>query len=152
MQDVEVLAVQNLLDASGNQPQRAEVVTLLVTPQDAERLAAAIRLGALQIAMRGYDDRQTVSTTGVNSRELVGLPSIPFATQQSASSPTVKRVTTERLTQAKIRPEISVELMRNGKERQTVNFDQAASLMFHPQLGGATKPIETDPMQSDDSE
>jgi len=47
LQNVEVLAVQTVLESAGNEPQRSEVVTLLVTPSEAERLAATIRLGTL---------------------------------------------------------------------------------------------------------
>jgi pilus assembly protein CpaB len=151
LQDVEVLAVQNLLDSSGNEPQRAEVVTLLVTPQDAERLAAAIRLGALQIAMRGYADRQPVWTTGVDSRELVGLPPLPAAPQESSAINSSPRVVAIERTASKPRVGIAVELMRNGKERQTITFDRGTP-GFNPQLAGATNLIESDPPQSSDTQ
>ena len=125
LQDVQVLAAQTTLDAPSNEPQHAEVVTLLVTPKDAERLAAAIRLGTLQVAMRSYSDRQPIWTAGVNSRELLGLPpSLPAIQQSSGTVPARKAVPRQRLTLAK--PKILVEVMRNGKERQTLSFERAS--------------------------
>ena len=147
LQDVEVLAAQNTLDAPGNEPQRAEVVTLLVTPPDAERLAAAIRLGTLQVAMRSYADRQATWTSGVNSRELLGLPpSVPAQPEPPAGAPAQPRPSAivPARKAAPPKPQISIEVIRNGKERQSVNFSLTRSLVANPEM--AVDPPEGDPL------
>jgi pilus assembly protein CpaB len=144
LQDVEVLAAQTTLDAPNNEPQHAEVVTLLVTPKDAERLAAAIRLGTLQVAMRSYGDRQPIWTAGTNSRELLGLPpSLPAPQQSPTTTTTRKAVLRERLTLA--RPKILVEVMRNGKERQTISFERQAPSVINPEVRSAVDGVGADP-------
>jgi pilus assembly protein CpaB len=144
LQDVEVLAAQTTLDAPNNEPQHAEVVTLLVTPKDAERLAAATRLGTLQVAMRSYGDRQPISTAGINSRELLGLPpSLPVLQQSAGPMPVRKPVFRERLPLAK--PKILVEVMRNGKERQTVSFERSSPSMINHVVSSAVDGVGADP-------
>jgi pilus assembly protein CpaB len=138
LQDVEVLASQTKLDVPSNEPQHAEVVTLLVTPPDAERLAAAIRLGTLQVAMRSYSDRQPVQTVGVDARELLGLPSLPEPQQSPAIMPVQKMAAPRR--QIRARPEMSIEVIRNGKERQTVSFASTASPVANSGLSNAVDP------------
>jgi len=133
LQNVEVLAVQTALESTGNEPQHAEVVTLLVTPKDAERLAAAIRLGTLQLAMRSYGDQQAIWTAGIDSRELIGLPaSLPAQEQPRA----IMRV----LRPAAPKPQMSIEVIRNGKERQTVNFARTRALVANPEMPSAVDP------------
>jgi pilus assembly protein CpaB len=134
LQNVEVVAVQTTLEAPANEPQRAEVVTLLVTPSDSERLAAAIRLGTLQLAMRSYGDHQAVWTAGVDSRELLGLPASLPAQQQTPAMLPARNFTTPR-------PQITVEVIRNGKERQTVNFARTRSYAAAPEIAA----LATDP-------
>ncbi len=141
LQNVEVVAVQTVLEATGNEPQRAEVVTLLVTPTDAERLAAAIRLGTLQLAMRNYADQQAIWTPGIDSRELLGLPASLPAQQQSPATMPARNA-------APPKPAISVEVIRNGKERQTVNFTRSRSLAANPDMTSAVDPPGVDPGQA----
>jgi len=144
LQDVEVLATQTTLDSPNNEPQHAEVVTLLVTPKDAERLAAAIRLGTLQVAMRSYSDRQPIWTAGISSRELLGLPpNLPAPEQPPAPVFARKVVVRERLTFAK--PRVMVEVMRNGKERQTVSFERTTPSEINHGVSGALDGVATDP-------
>jgi pilus assembly protein CpaB len=145
LQNVEVLAVQTTLDSGGNEPQRADVVTLLVTPSDAERLAAAIRLGTLQLAMRSYADRQPIWTAGIDSRELLGLPANLPAPQQPPIIPPPPVHTA-----AAPKPEITVEVIRNGKELQTVNFDRTPSLTASSEMPSAVDPPGADPAHAGD--
>jgi pilus assembly protein CpaB len=127
LQNIQVVAVQTMLESSGNAPQRAEVVTLLVTPVEAERLAAATHLGTLQLAMRSYEDQQTIWTRGIDSRELLGLPASLPAPQQ------LPAVVRPRST-VRPKPAVSVEVIRNGKERQTINFARTRSLAANPEM------------------
>ena len=137
LQNIQVVAVQTMLESSGNAPQRAEVVTLLVTPVEAERLAAATHLGTLQLAMRSYEDQQTIWTRGIDSRELLGLPASLPAPQQ------LPAVVRPRST-APPKPAISVEVIRNGKERQTINFARTRSLAANPEMTAIVDPPAVD--------
>jgi pilus assembly protein CpaB len=133
LQNVEVLAVQTTLDSADNAPQHADVVTLLVTPSEAERLGAASHLGTLQLAMRNYSDQQTAWTAGVDTRELLGIPAtLPAQEQPSIKVPPPYT--------AVAKPQLSIEVIRNGKERQTVNFAQSRSLTAEPDLTSAIDP------------
>ncbi len=72
LQGIEVLGNDRSIerDAQG-EPQAIAVVTLLVTPEQAERLAAAESEGRLQLALRNQIDRDSVETRGVRPSELV---------------------------------------------------------------------------------
>jgi pilus assembly protein CpaB len=133
LQNVEVLAAQTTLDASSSEPQRAEVVTLLVTPSDAERLAAAIRLGTIQLAMRSYVDQQSVWTAGIDSHELLGEPASLTAQQPP---PAVIPARTAPMP----KPQISIEIIRNGKQRETVSFTRTRRFAANPEMSSIIDP------------
>jgi pilus assembly protein CpaB len=73
LQNITVLAVAQTLEAGPDQPREVKVVTLLVTPPQAERLAAASRLGTLTLAMRNFADDKELATSGVSVPALLGL-------------------------------------------------------------------------------
>ena len=137
LQNVEVLAVQTKLDSAGNEPQHADVVTLLVTPTDAERLAAAIRLGTLQLAMRSYADQQTAWTAGVNARELLGLPPVAERAQPQTITTQQQPVS---IKPAAPRPQLSVEVIRNGKERTMVSFAKPRAMPSNAEVSTLLDP------------
>jgi pilus assembly protein CpaB len=62
LQNIEVLAVAQTLESKDQQAQVARVVTLLVTPTQAEALANANQMGVLRLALRNYKDAQIVLT------------------------------------------------------------------------------------------
>ena len=53
------------------QPEVVKVVTLLVTPPDAEKLTLASREGLLRLAMRNYSDAKIVATSGIGLTDLL---------------------------------------------------------------------------------
>jgi pilus assembly protein CpaB len=55
----------------------ARVVTLLVTPSDAERLALAQTEGAIVLALRNPLDVEPVETSGARMNALIGAPPAP---------------------------------------------------------------------------
>ena len=71
LQNVEVLAVAQEVEKKKDEPELVKVVTVLVTPQDAERLALATREGVLHLAMRNYADTKIVLTSGTDVDELL---------------------------------------------------------------------------------
>lgn len=73
LQRVPVIAVGQEISREGGKPKRVTVVTLMVSPADAEKLALASR-NDIQLAMRNTLDRVRVSTVGATPVRLVGLP------------------------------------------------------------------------------
>jgi pilus assembly protein CpaB len=70
LDNVEVLAVAQDMDARETKPKIVKTVTLLVTPHQAERLAVAGGIGTLQLALRNYQDQRPVYTSGVLASQL----------------------------------------------------------------------------------
>jgi pilus assembly protein CpaB len=74
--NVQVLAAGTKIERDGtdkNKPMPVTVVTLLVNPDEAERLTLASSEGKIQLALRNPLDTATISTTGVRQSALLGL-------------------------------------------------------------------------------
>jgi pilus assembly protein CpaB len=67
--------------AKEGQPIPSTVVTLLVSPQDGERIALAASEGQLMLALRNPLDTTPTQTTGVRTAGLFGQPSAPAASK-----------------------------------------------------------------------
>ena len=77
MQNVKVLAVGQEVEANDQARMHANpatVATLLVSPQDSERLALASTEGRLLLTLRSWTDSLPVNTGGAVAEELVGDP------------------------------------------------------------------------------
>ena len=77
MQNVKVLAVGQEVEANDQARMHANpatVATLLVSPQDSERLALASAEGRLLLTLRSWTDSLAVNTGGAVAEELVGDP------------------------------------------------------------------------------
>ena len=107
LQDIEVVAVGENVDSAGQKSHPAKVITLLLRPGDAERLATAMHLGTLELAMRNYRDRDLVATRGVDTDQLLDIPP-PF-------SPAIRRAPVQFTAPG-------VEIIRDGKEHQRIEF------------------------------
>jgi pilus assembly protein CpaB len=119
LQDVEVLAIAQDIEQVGDKPQVVHVVTMLVTPDQAERLTLASGQGGLRLAMRNYDDKSVVATDGITVAQLLGAAPVaaPMAVQ-------------EHMVYAAPRPRprpVSVEVMRNGATTESVSFIRAGA-------------------------
>jgi pilus assembly protein CpaB len=75
LQNVEVLAAGTRLeqDTPDGKPMQVTVVTLLVTPDESERLALASTEGKIQLALRNPMDTATLVTPGVKPGILLGM-------------------------------------------------------------------------------
>lgn len=73
LQSIKVLASGAKIDSPENQRQPTEVkaVTLMVTPEQAEKLVLAANEGKLQLVMRNYGDQEDTQTKGVNKNSLL---------------------------------------------------------------------------------
>jgi len=76
--NVQVLAAGTKIerDVEHNKPIAVTVVTLLVDPDEAERLTLASTEGKIQLALRNPLDKTTIVTRGVRPSMLLGL-SVP---------------------------------------------------------------------------
>jgi pilus assembly protein CpaB len=72
LQDVPVLAIDQKMETAQNgEPELVSVVTLEVTPTDAEKLAYSAHEGRLQLALRGPGDHEVVKTIGVTAGDML---------------------------------------------------------------------------------
>ena len=73
LQNIKVLATGAKLKSPENQsePSAVSTVTLLVTPQQAEKLALATNEGKLQLVMRSYGDQDDTETKGASKTALL---------------------------------------------------------------------------------
>lgn len=118
LQNVEVLAVAQEVENKKDEPELVKVVTVLVTPQDAERLALATREGVLHLAMRNYADSKIVLTSGTDVNQLLHQysPSVaPVMPVQHAEAPVYRP-----------QPKIQVQIYRDGKSSESVSFVKEA--------------------------
>jgi pilus assembly protein CpaB len=89
--DVQVLTAGTRYDqakARDGQPIPSSVVTLLVTPADAERIALAASEGQIVLTLRNPLDRKPTDTTGIRTAALLG---------QAAPAPIVRQVENRRI-------------------------------------------------------
>jgi pilus assembly protein CpaB len=94
LQDVPVLAIdQQLEDSRTGDPEIVNVVTLEVSPEDAEKLIYGAHEGRLQLALRSPADRELVKTASIGVADLL-------ATRRKASPPRAVGPSVEVLTGA----------------------------------------------------
>jgi len=87
--NVQVLAAGTKMerDSEKNKPMAVTVVTLLVDPEEAERLTLASTEGKIQLALRNPLDKTTPSTRGIRPAALIGAAaSTPRPIAKSAST------------------------------------------------------------------
>lgn len=96
LQNVQVVAAgqEYRRDVDG-EPQTVTVITLLVTPEQAEALTLASTEGRIQLALRNTLDQAEVETDGIKAKTLVGAPEVtPAPRTVRRSSAPVRRGTT----------------------------------------------------------
>lgn len=110
LQNVEVLAAGQKIeqDAEGK-PETVNVITLLVSPEEAEKLTLGSHEGDLQLALRNILDLDSVNTQGVLLSSMVHGAAPPSPPAPKASRPAPKP------------PSDTVEVIR-GNKRSTENF------------------------------
>jgi len=123
LQNVEVLAVAQEVEQQKDEPTVVKVVTLLVTPQEAERLSLAIRSGTLRLAMRNYNDNKIVLTSGSDVAQMLKAysltPEIPVVA--APPQPPHEIAAPRRIKQ------VEIEILRNGKSSESVSFVNEAA-------------------------
>lgn len=121
LQNVEVLAVAQEVEGKKDEPQLVRTVTLLVTPEEAERLALASHQGSLRLAMRNYNDGKIVLTAGSD---------IPSLLRSYSSGPLIAQAANIQMARGERPPRraVQVEIIRDGKKRDSVSFVSDAFL------------------------
>ena len=73
LQNIKVLASGPKIDSPQNQrePSHVSAVTVLVTPEQSEKLVLATSEGRLQLVMRNYSDQEDTRTAGANKSTLL---------------------------------------------------------------------------------
>lgn len=75
LQNLEILSTGAKTEPDPNgKPEDVKVVTLLVTPEQSEKLMLAQSQGKIQIALRNGNDAATPEVKSVDTTELAGLP------------------------------------------------------------------------------
>ena len=89
LQNVQTLASGQTIQKNANgEPQTATVITLLVTPEEAEQLTLAATEGQIQLALRNTLDMAEVETKGVQAAALVRTEApAPPAARPTARGP-----------------------------------------------------------------
>jgi len=113
LEDIKVLAVDQTFERKEDDPVIVQTVTLLVTPEDAEKLVLASTEGKLQLSLRNNSDRSMTATSGVQLKELVVKQSPPL---QQVANP-VRSVQPAAAPKTK-----TVEIIRSSK-RAEVTFE-----------------------------
>jgi len=88
LQDVKVLAIdQELEKVDSGSAEVVSVVTLEVTPEEAQGLAYAANEGALQLALRNPRDSELVETRSTNAADLIPVGAGPPTEKAERSEP-----------------------------------------------------------------
>ena len=113
--DVQVLAAGTKLDntADKDKPVPVSVVTLLVNPDEAERLTLAASEGKIQLALRNPLDRSAPATRGVRPAVLLGSEPATRVVPSPRAAATVARALPEA-------PQATVEIIRGDKRAHEV--------------------------------
>ncbi|MCR4437797.1 MAG: Flp pilus assembly protein CpaB [bacterium] len=117
LQNVEVIAVDQETKRGGDSPMSVQAVTLLVTPEEAEKLALASSEGKLQLILRNAADSLRHETKGTSLPELVEgytpAPAKPTYRPRPSPAPEPKK------------QDYTVEVFRQGKKSE-VSFKEGA--------------------------
>ena len=109
LQNVQVLSTGAKMDPDPNgKPENVTVVTLLVTPEQSEKLALAENQGTLHFALRNGGDSATPETPTVDMTELKGEP-------KRVASPRSEKQVPRQVPVVKAPEFYSVEIISGGK-------------------------------------
>jgi len=115
--NVQVLTAGTRLeqDKEGGKPMQVTVVTLLVTPEQSERLALASTEGKIQLALRNPLDQGSPQTPGIKPAILMGTVKAPATTSTRTASAAKARPGQPVTMESTAAPAPSVEMIRGDK-------------------------------------
>jgi pilus assembly protein CpaB len=120
LSNVQVLTAGTRLEQNGDQskPVQVTVVTLLVYPEQAERLALASTEGKIQLALRNPLDQGAPTTPGIKTSGLMGSVAAPARQSAGASRPRAAQPVTQ--SGPAPAPMPTVEMIRGDKRATEV--------------------------------
>jgi pilus assembly protein CpaB len=120
LSNVQVLTAGTRMEQGQDQskPVQVTVVTLLVYPEQAERLALASTEGKIQLALRNPLDQGAPTTPGIKTSGLMGSVAAPARQSAGASRPRAAQPVTQSVPAAAPRP--TVEMIRGDKRATEV--------------------------------
>jgi pilus assembly protein CpaB len=124
LSDVQVLAAGTKLeqDGEGNKPMAVSVVTLLVNPDESERLTLASGEGKIQLALRNPLDKEAPSTRGIKAAALVASATPAPVARRAAANRTAPAAAPA---PAPVVEPTTVEIIRGDKRaREVVHSEQ----------------------------
>jgi pilus assembly protein CpaB len=114
LQNMQVLAVGQILEQREGKPVSVPTVTLAVTPQDAEKLAMATNEGRLQFVLRKFGEKDEVKTRGTTVWGMLRTPGAYSETKTVRRAAPAKPVVVEE-TPAPAPKSQTVEIIRHEK-------------------------------------
>jgi len=90
LENIQVLAVDQIYEREKDDPVTVQTVTLLVTPEQAEKLVLASTEGKLQLSLRNTADSNVALANGIKLKDLIAPKANP-APRRTRSTP-VRRV------------------------------------------------------------
>ena len=124
LSNIQVLAAGTIYDqerAKDGKPIPTSVVTLLLTPEDAERLTLALSSGPITLVLRNPLDVEPTKTQGVRMASLMGPPdAAPVMKRDDTGRPKVVRPKKPEVVQAEAPRFYSVEAIRAAKRSEEV--------------------------------
>jgi pilus assembly protein CpaB len=119
LSNVQVLAAGTKVEQDGEQgkPMSVNVVTLLVTPEESERLTLGATEGKIQLALRNPLDKETPETPGIQPASLLGATKAAARRPAGSSARASRPVAT---VASAAQPEPTVEIIRGDKRAQEV--------------------------------
>jgi pilus assembly protein CpaB len=121
LEDIKVLAVDQTYERKEDDPVTVQTVTLLVTPEDAEKLVLASTEGKLQLSLRNTSDRSANSTPGVQLKELIAKQDRPaprkVRREATPANPRIQPNSREKVVEV-IRSAQRVEITFENNERK----------------------------------
>ena len=113
LQNVQVLSAgENIVADPSGKPQNVKIVTVLVTPEDSQKLALAMEQGSVRLDLRNMHDDQKVNTPTLNASDLGGM----------APKPVQQAVVVKRAEAPKPPPTYAVETI-TGAKSSVATFD-----------------------------
>jgi pilus assembly protein CpaB len=154
LENVQVLAAgQNVTSDANGKPQNVQVVTLLVTSEESQKLALASVDGKIQLALRNPLDLARVNPAAVRRESLYGASSSPAELPAPAAKPVAVRtaapkVSTSPVPVVAVTPppppapvvapaKVELQLIQ-GSKRENVVFEKKAEL--DAESAGSIKP------------
>ncbi|HEY6212102.1 MAG TPA: Flp pilus assembly protein CpaB [Vicinamibacterales bacterium] len=124
LNNVQVVAAGTKIDreTDKNKPTPVTVVTLLVAPEESERLTLASNEGKIQLALRNPLDKATPTTRGIRPASLLGAaPLSPVARTARAATPANRGAGSPGMKEAAPAPEpATIEIIRGDKRAREV--------------------------------